>query len=62
MFLVRGSRLLFYDRISMYVILIAYELQALQYTHYQDVFGVLYIDKWTFAVDPECQSAKTLSA
>ena len=37
MFLVKGSLLLFYDCISTYFILIAYELQTLQYTYLQDV-------------------------
>ena len=36
-----------------YATLIACELQVLQYTHYQDVFGRLDVDKWTYDVAPE---------
>ena len=33
--------------------LTAYELQAFQLTHFQDVFEAFDVDKWTYEVAPE---------
>ena len=37
-----------YGGIWLYASLNAYKLKALQYIHYQDVFGTLDIDKWSY--------------
>ena len=53
MFLFSVTCLLLYGAIWLYASLIAYELQALQYTLYRDIFGTLDVDKWTYEVAPE---------
>ena len=53
MFLFIVSCLLTYCGIWPYASLIVYELQALQYTHYEDVPGTFDVDKWTFEVASE---------
>ena len=52
-FLFSVTYLLSYAGIWPYVTLIAYEIKALQYTHYQGVFLTLDVDKWTFEVAQE---------
>ena len=61
-FYVIARSCLLYCVIWPYATFIAYALQALQYTYYQDVSGTLDVDKWTFekeqsANEPEpCQN------
>ena len=53
--------LLCYSASRLHFTSIAYEFQALQYTHYQHVNATLDVDKWTLGVGQEFKRTITLA-